>query len=378
MMGFDIKQHPHLSKERVCLFLPSLHGGGAEKVMFNLAQGLCKLGLKVDLVLVQAEGAYLKELPDAVRVIDLKASRVLSSLPSLVRYLRNERPIAILSAMDYANVVALLAVKLARISARTIVSVHTNLSMDIAHALSLKTRLTRYWIRPFYHRASAVVAVSQGVADDLVRLISLPPDKVRVIFNPVVTSDFFIKASAPVEHPWFQSGEPPVVLGVGRLTLAKDFSALIRAFAIVRDKRPAHLLILGEGEERDTLEALVKKLGLEGDVALPGFVDNPFCYARASALFVLSSRYEGFGNVLAEAMACNTPVVSVDCPSGPAEILEDGRWGTLVPVGDDALLAEAIHSQLDSVASAEMVESIMERFHEDRIVAQYLDVLIGE
>ena len=377
MMGFNMTQNPHPSKDRVCLFLPSLHGGGAEKVMLNLARGFLKSGLKVDLVLVRAEGVYLAEVPDAARVINLEASRVLFSLLGFVRYLRSERPMTILSAMDHANVVALLATKLAGVPVRTIVSVHTNLSSNIANGLTLKTRLTRYWIRPFYHNADAVVAVSHGVADDLVRLIGLPPELVKVIHNPVVTSELFIKASEPLGHPWLQLGELPVVLGVGGLTPPKDFPLLIRAFAAVKARRPARLIILGEGEERGMLEALVKSLGLEDDVMLPGFVDNPLSYARASSVFVLSSRFEGFGNVLVEAMACGIAVVSTNCPSGPSEILEEGRWGRLVPVGDVTALTEAILTQIDSVAPVGMVESVTERFHEDRIVSKYLNIMIG-
>ncbi len=367
-----------LCKDKVCLFLPSLHGGGAELVMLNLAVGFCKLGLKVDLVLVRAEGAYLSEVPDAVRIIDLNASRVLFSLPGLVRYLRKERPMAMLSAMDHANVIALLAKELAGVPVRTIVSIHTNLSMNIANAFSLTGRLIRYWIWPFYHRANTIIAVSRGVADDLVRLIRLPPEKVKVIYNPVVTAKLFTKSLEPLDHTWFQPGEPPVVLGVGSLSPPKDFPALIRAFASVRANRPARLIILGEGEARSDLEGLVRSLGLEDDVELPGFVDNPFVYFRAAALFVLSSRWEGFGNVLAEAMACGTPVVSTDCPSGPAEILEGGRWGCLVPAGDIPALAEAILTHIDSGAPSGMVESVMARFHEDLIVAQYRNVLMGE
>jgi len=363
---------------RIAIFLPSLRGGGAEKVMVTLAQGFCNHGLKVDLVLARAEGAYLNEVPQKVRIIDLNVSRVLFSLPGLVGYLRSERPAAILTAMDHANVVALLARRLSGVAVRTIASVHNNLSNTVANASSLKSRISRYWIRPFYPWADAVVAVSQGVAKDLVSLIGLPSEKVKIIYNPVVTPELFSNASKSLNHPWFYPGEPPVVLGVGRLTDQKDFQTLIHAFAYVRERRPARLMILGEGENRSTLEALVNALVLDNDVALPGFVDNPYSYMRAAALFVLSSRWEGFGNVLAEAMACGAPVVSTDCPSGPAEILEDGRWGALVPVGNVCAMAEAISFQLDSECPEGMKESVLERFDVNRIVNQYLDVLLPQ
>jgi len=334
-------------KEQIALFLPSLRGGGAERVMVNLARGLSERGLVVDLVLAKAEGPYLSQVPPGVRVVDLGAPRVLASLPGLVRYLRQERPKALLSALDHANVVALWARKLAGVPARVVVSVHNTLSRSTTNARNLRDRLIPRWIRAFYPWAHAVVAVSQGVAEDLVRITGLPKEKVRAIYNPVVTPELFAKAEEPLEHPWFVSGEPPVVLGVGRLTLQKDFTTLIRAFALVRKECPARLMILGEGEDRTKLEALVRELGLVEDVALPGFVENPYKYMKRARVFVLSSKWEGFGNVLVEAMALGTPVVSTDCPSGPSEILEGGKWGRLVSVGDVEALARAIVAGLD-------------------------------
>jgi len=363
---------------RVALFLPSLRGGGAEKVMVTLAKGFCNQGLSVDIVLARAEGPFLSEVPEGARIINLCASRVLFSLPGLVSYLRSERPTAILGAMDHANVVAILARRLSGVPVRTIASVHVNLSNTVANASSIKTRISRYWIRPFYPWADAIIAVSQDVAKDLVSRIGLPWEKVKVIYNPVVTPELFISAAKSLDHPWFQPGEPPVILGVGRLTDQKDFQTLIQAFDIVRKRRAVRLMILGEGEKRDALESLVNRLGLDEEVALPGFVENPYSYMQAAALFVLSSQWEGFGNVLAEAMACRTPVVSTDCPSGPAEILENGRWGSLVPVGDVNAMADAITFQLNSECAVEMTESALKRFDVSRIVNQYLDVLLPQ
>ena len=370
-------QNPNFPKDRLCLFLPSLHGGGAERVMLNLARAFSKLGLKVDLVLVRAEGVLLAEVPNEVRVVDLEASRVLLSLGGLVRYLRSERPVVILSAIDNANVISLMAAKLSRVPARTVVSIHTNVSNYAINESSLKTRLIRYWIRPFYRKASAIVAVSQGVADDLIRFIGLKPEIVKVIYNPVVGSEFFINAAKPLDHPWFKAGEPPVILGIGRLTSEKNFSDLIRAFDAVKAKRRARLMILGEGEERVKLHGMIKSLRLDSDVSLPGFVMNPLAFLRASALFVMTSKFEGFGNVLVEAMACGTPVVSTDCPSGPYEILEGGRWGRLVPVGDVRALEEAILEQIDSAPPVGTVESAKARFHEDLIALKYLNIMVG-
>lgn len=357
------------------MFVPSLRGGGAERVMSNLACGLAERGCKVDLVLARAEGPYLTELPPEVRIVDLKVPRVLASLPGLVRYLRRERPKALLSAMDHANVMALWAKRISGVSTRLVVSIHNTASLASKNARQSKARLLPQLARRFYPWADGIVAVSQGVADDFARITSLPWERIEVIYNPVITPELLEKAKEPVEHPWFGAGHPPVILGVGRLTKQKDFPTLIRAFAVVRKQRPVRLMILGEGEERPRLEALVKELGLGADAVLPGFVANPYAYMARAAVFVLSSAWEGFGNVLVEAMACGCPVVSTDCPSGPAEIMENGKYGTLVPVGDIGELAKGIVEVLDMPPDPTALHLRADLFSVNRITDKYLEVL---
>jgi len=359
---------------KVAIFLPSLRGGGAERVMVNLARGFAERGLQVDLVLAKAEGPYLSQVPQSVRVVDLKSKRVLYSLPGLVRYLRMERPKALLSAMDHANVVALWAKKLARVPTRVVVSVHSTTSIATKRAKNMRGRMMPLFIRKFYPWANAVVAVSKGVAEDLLKIAGLPKEKIRVIYNPVITPELFAKAEEPVGHPWFRPGEPPVILGIGRLTEAKDFPTLIRAFALVRKQRPARLMILGEGEERPKLEALVRELGLEKDVALPGFVDNPYKYMKRAAVFVLSSRWEGLPTVLIEALALGTPVVSTDCESGPAEILDGGKYGKLVPVADIEGLAKAIDEAITKPLL--LNPKILDHFCLGTVVNRYLKIIL--
>ena len=365
--------------DKLALFLPSLHGGGAERVKVNLAQGFAERGLKVDLVLAKAEGPYLSRVSSKVRVVDLRAKRVLYSLPALVQYLRRERPAALLSALNHANVVAIWAKKLACVKTRLVATEHTVLSQSTENTSSLRGRLMPLLIRLFYPWADAVVAVSRGVAEDLSSMTGLPLNKIKVIYNPVITPELFAKAEEPVDHPWFRPGEPPVILGVGRLTAAKDFPTLIRAFALVHKERPARLMILGEGEDRPELEALVRELGLEQDVALPGFVENPYKYMKRAAVFVLSSRWEGLPTVLIEALALGTPVVSTDCPSGPREILKGGECGLLVPPGDPKKLAEGILRILtDKALACELAEKGRRRatdFTVDKAVEQYLTLI---
>jgi glycosyltransferase involved in cell wall biosynthesis len=368
-MGREKKKH------HIALFLPSLRGGGAEKVMVNLALGFVEQGLKVDLVLAKAEGPYLSRVPEEVRVVDLGARRVLYSLPGLVRYLRRERPQAMLSALNYANIVAIWAKLLARVQTHLVVSERNTLSCSTQNASSVRVKLLPLLIKIFYPYADAVVAVSHGVAEDLITMTGLPMEKVKVIYNPVITPELFVKAEEPLDHPWFRPGEPPVVLGVGRLTKQKDFPTLIRAFALVRKERPARLMILGEGEERPKLETLARELGIEEDFVLPGFVENPYKYMKRASAFVLSSRWEGLPAVLIEALALGVPVISTNCPSGPAEILEHGKWGCLVPVGEPHLLARAILEILQNDVRIPSHKTAWERFSKENAVIAYLQVL---
>lgn len=358
----------------IAIFVPSLEGGGAERVMVALANGFAVQGLKVDLVLVHAIGPYLAEVSPMVRVVDLGSRRVLFCLPRLVRYLRATRPTAMLSALSHVNVIAILARLIARVPTRLAVSERATYSLQIQHERTLYARILTPLMRWTYPRADVVVAVSQGVADDLERAIGLPTEKIEVAYNPVVTPALLEQADEPLHHPWVAEGEPPVVLGVGRLSGEKDFSTLIKAFAKVHSQQPCRLVILGEGGLRGTLEALVAEKGLSSSVLLPGFVDNPFAWMRRASLFVLSSACEGLPNALIQAMACGTRVVSTDCPSGPMEILEGGRWGRLVPVGDVDAMAAAIADSLDERQSPDVI-SRAQNFGQAQSIDKYLDAL---
>jgi glycosyltransferase involved in cell wall biosynthesis len=334
----------------IAFFLPSLRGGGAERVMINLVDGITARGLPVDIVLAVAEGTFLDHLPPSVRVVDLRAGRVLRSFAPLVGYLRRERPRALVSSLTHANVIALVAAKVARRGTPVIATVHNTMSESTPQQRTLWRGLWPALVRTCYPWAAGVVAVSRGAADDLARTTGLPRDGIEVVYNPVITSSLMSLAQRKSDHPWLAAGQPPVILGVGRLTRQKDFPTLVRAFAEVRRRRPARLIILGEGEDRAALEALAAELGVAGDVALPGFSDSAATYMAGAALFVLSSAWEGLPTVLIEALAAGAQVVSTDCPSGPREILQDGQLGALVPVGDPAALAAAMAAALDRPA----------------------------
>jgi glycosyltransferase involved in cell wall biosynthesis len=358
----------------IAFFLPLLTAGGAERVTLNLAQGITERGLPVDLVVAAAEGPFRDQVPSAVRLVDLRAGRVLRSLIPLSGYLRRERPRVLFSQMDHANLVALWAARLARRATPVVVTVHNTLSQATRQDGRLAHRLWPPLLRIFYPWAASVVAVSRGAADDLARTVGLPRDRVEVVYNPVITPAMMALAGQAPDHPWFAPGQPPVILGVGRLTRQKDFATLIRAFAEVRRTRIAHLIILGEGEDRRDLETLVTKLGLTDDVALLGFRENAMAYIAGSALFVLSSAWEGLPTVLIEALAAGTRVVSTDCPSGPREILQEGRLGTLVPVGHAAALADAMIGALDRPGDPVPPDALTP-FTRDAAVDHYLSLI---
>lgn len=377
MSSFSRKSN--VISNRVALFLPSLDGGGAERVAVTLVNGMAQRGVAVDLVLASAVGPYLPDVAPQVRIVDLRAGRVSKALWPLSRYLRREHPAATLSFMNHANVVAVLAHRLAGQPGRLVVSERTNIRIEAGRAHGIQQRLVYALVPWAYRRADGVTAVSQEAARDLERFARLSEGSVRAIYNPFDLAKIAALAQGPLDHPWFQPGQPPVLLAIGRLTEQKDFSTQLRAFAQLRQRRQTRLLILGEGELRGELEAMARQLGLtDDDVQLPGFTRNPFAYLARAALFVLSSRWEGLPGVLIEAMACGAPVVSTDCPSGPREILEGGRWGQLVPVGDVAALAQAMASVLDTPREAlPDVRRRVRDFDQERAIDAYLDMLGG-
>lgn len=359
---------------RVALFVPSLNGGGAERVISILAGGFAERGLAVDLVLVNATGPYLADVPYGVRIIDLKSRRLMTSLPGLVGYLRRERPKALLSTLFHANVMALWAVALSRVPVRTVTRQPNMLNLGVGRKKKLKDRMIAHFLKRTVAKADAVVALNARMAEELHDIMRLPRDQIRIINNPVPTERIASKGEEAVDHPWFGNGEPPVILSVGRLTYQKDFASLIEAFAIVRRKQPARLMILGEGELRKQLETRINEHGLNDDVAMPGLERNPYKYMRRAAVFVLPSRWEGFPNVLVEAMASGAPVIATNCPGGTAEILDNGRWGGLVPVADTTAMARAIIDAI-SAKSHPDVSLRLKDFSLDSIVNKYIQTL---
>lgn len=359
----------------IALFVPVLTGGGAERVMVTLANEFGKRCLTVDMVLAEASGPYLQDVHHTVRVVDLRAAGVPQAILPLAGYLRKQRPKVLLSTLKNANLAAILAKTLARGDTRVFVREAAPLSPWLEGATSFKAKVYPPLMRTLYRKADGVIANSFGTAEDIAGVTGLAPERIEVIYNPVATAEISAKAQEPSPHPWLVCKEVPVVLAVGRLTELKGFHTLIRAVALLKRRVECRLIILGEGEQRAELERSISQLGLERSVDLPGFVSNPFSYVKQADVFVLSSLWEGFGMVIAEALSVGTPVVATDCPSGPAEILERGRHGRLVPVGDPEAMALAIEKTINHPPDRELLKARAEAFSVEHIIPQYLQVL---
>lgn len=368
-----------MKEKKVAFFLPSLVGGGAERVMLDLACHFDKEGISVDLILVRAVGPYLAKVPAGIRIFDFECNRVLTCIPSLVRYIIREKPSAVISTLGHANLVAVLAKMILFSNVRIVLREATMPSHPIYDKGSpLKSRFLRLLRKILYPYANMIVAVSKGVSSDLIESFGVPKDRVKVIYNPAVHSELFELAKIPVSHPWFNPKSLPIVLAVGRLSKEKDYATLVKAFSLTCKKRKARLVILGEGEDRKGLQSLIARLGMEDFISLPGFVDNPFAFMEKADVFVLSSVCEGMPNALIQALVLGVAVVSTDCPSGPREVLDGGQLGTLVPVGDVEALAAAIANNLEKPFVPNDLSWVWDNFSLDKVARLYRNALLGD
>lgn len=351
------------------IYTPRLGVGGGELSLLRLAEGLARLGVQVTFVVHELTPLAQVRRP-GVGVICLHSQRTLAAVLGLARCLRQHRPQALLAAFPHSNLAAVAARALARVPCTLVLSEHAPPRQQVAHMGGWRYSALPLLLRALYPRADAVVAVSQGVKVDLVGLSAghLAP---QVIYNPVLPADLTARMAGPAAHPWLETAGLEVVLALARLSDEKDLPTLLQAFALLAAVRPkARLVVCGEGPQRRALQALAQDLSVAPRVALVGVVANPFASLARARAFALSSRFEGFGNVLVEAMACGVPVVSTDCPVGPREILQDGRYGALVPVGDAPALAAALARALDG-GQPEGARAFAQQFTEDRCAAAY-------
>lgn len=361
-----------LSETEIAFLVPSLGGGGAERVMMDLARETASRGRQVDIVVVSREDSVDDpDLGPSVRVVHLDQKRVALAMPAFLLYLRRARPDAILSTLEHTNVLALVGTRLVR-GSRVVVREANTYGEGVGRWSPVRWTL-RKLMKLTYPLASAVVAVSEGVSASLRQGLGIS-GAVHVIPNPVITQRVLSGAEAPVPHPWFAKGEPPVVLGVGRLTKQKGFDVLIRAFAEAQRSEPCRLVLLGEGELRDELVSLTQELGVSASVDMPGFANNPFAYMANCGAFVLSSRWEGLPNVLIQALAVGAKVVATDCPSGPFEITDGGRLAPLVAVDDVQGMATAIVATLQSKREPPPPDWL-QRYSLTEVTSRYLELL---
>ncbi len=404
------------SQRPVAIVTPSLAGQGAERKALYIAAGLLERGHRVDLLLHRMLCHYPEEVPEGVRIFfvsgrgDARTRSALDRVPVIprpfapdpphgrVRYPRltaagrlprgqwpllasarlprwaaaiagytdRERPRALLAMNVLATAAAAMASNLARHRAWTVATLHEPLA---------GRRLRR--ARRSYPAADAVVGVSRGVTGEFARIPGLASERVHTVYNPILGEFIARKSREPVDHPWLDETGPPLVVAIGKLIERKGFATLLHAFARLAARRPARLIVLGEGRFRSRLVSLAKRLGIARQVEFPGFAENPYAFLARADLFVLSSRNEALPTVLIEAMVCGCPVVSTDCDFGPREILEGGRHGPLVPVGDPDALAAAMLAVLDEPPPREALRDRAGFFDAARAVDRYEALLLG-
>jgi len=361
---------------RIGFFLATSGWSGVDRIAKNLLPALSRRGYLVDLIKVKGHGPFLPpELRDTVNVIELRASHTYSAFPGLVRYIYENRPSVLFSDKDRANRVALLARAISGRKTRLVLSSGTTISVDLVHRGPFERMLQRFSMGRLYALADKVIVTCEGVRRDMAAYTGLDIKKIEVVPPPVVPSWAFSQNLPFPDHPWFGPNKMPVVLGAGELSYRKDFETLIRAFSIVEKRRRLRLIILGKGKQKRHLKALSFGLGIEDKVSFPGFVQDPYPFMAHAALFALTSRWEGLGFVLIEALSLGTPAVSTDCPSGPQEVLDGGRYGPLVPVGDFEALAAAMERVLEDPLPACVLREAARPYEVEQATEAYIEAM---
>ena len=358
----------------ITIYTPSLSVGGIGRNWLHIMEELHRRGIPCDLVVTDDKSPLMEELPPSARVFRVGTTHELFSLPSLARYLLARGPAGILTDRLRLNRAVIRAGRMVGRRPPIIMSFHNPVSLKLDTLPPKRRRRFERKLRWCVGPNRRIVAVSQGVAQDLVERVGFPRDKVVVVPNPVVTPRLLSMAQEPVDHPFFREG-CPVIVTAARMTEQKDFSTLLKAFRALCREMEARLVILGTGKYFDAVAREVEELGLGSKVAMLGFHVNPYKFMARAGLFVLSSRWEGFGNVLVEALACGTPVVATDCPVGPREVLEGGRLGSLVPVGDVAAMKEAMADLLMEPPDPGFLKSGVEKYTAERSTNGYLAAL---
>lgn len=329
----------------------SAQGGGAERVMISVANSFLEKGYDIDFVFVHAEGPFIKEINKNINIVDLKSKRAIYSLFKFYFYLWKNKPNILISALNYINLIAIFSCFFVFNKPKVIVTEHGTLSA-VTKDLEGTGKIVPRLMKLLYPYAQKIICVSNGVADDLAEQLNIDRGDINTIYNPIDFEYINNKKDLPLIHPWVGT-DIPIILGAGRLVDVKNFPLLINAFLKVRAKVNCRLVIIGEGEKRKDLELLITASSFSDDILLYGFTDNPYQWMKAAKVFVLSSNTEGLPTVLIEALACGVKVISTDCPYGPREILDNGRYGVLVEVGNiDELASTIVNSLTDNMQNS--------------------------
>lgn len=345
--------------------------------MVTLANQFSRTGFSVDLVLVDAKGAFLSEVDSGVNIVPLNSKKTVLSIFPLVKYLRRERPDVMLSTLLMANIIAVLASKLAFVKTKIVVREAINPSAHNKFILSSQERIIATFRKWTLKNADHIVTPSEGVKEDLIKCFNINGLHISTIFNPIDMHRISSESLKPLPNSMIFLHSLPVILGIGRLNEQKDFESLIKAFSIVCKTKDSYLVILGEGDERENLQDLISQLDLRGRVFLPGFVNNPFSFVHMAAVYVLSSKYEGLPNTLVQAAVLGKSIVSTNCPSGPFEILEEGKYGRLVSIGDYKMMAEGILEGLEGKLRLFPKEKAFIKYDSVNIAKEYLRILLN-
>jgi glycosyltransferase involved in cell wall biosynthesis len=356
----------------IAIYIQDFTGGGAEMVTVRLANELAAMGRPVHILVNQDKGILRSQVDPNVVIIDLKAQRTLAALPKLIAYLKKVAPAAMISGLLHNNIIAIAAHLFARRLDRLFICQHNTFSMEAKRSLKYFASSVLFAVAIRF--CDHIIAVSRGAADNLIGWTAISPQRVTVIYNPIVTSAFEEKADHNPEHPWLSVPAAKTFVAVGRLTPQKDYPTLMRAFALVRQSIDAKLIVLGEGVLLEELKAETIRLNIADSVEFIGFQSNPLAYIKRACALVLTSKFEGFGNVLAEALACGTQVISTAC-NGPTEILDNGRFGALVPIGDHQAIAQAMIAAAEEQPDRNYLRTAAIRFRTDIVARQYLDLI---
>lgn len=365
-----------MNKIEIVFYLNAISDGGQCKVILDVAYGISNFGYSVTFLYSKITSDIFiteKIKKSSIKFIDLNVKLRLNAVYPLTNFLKTHQPDIIISGGSDNNCVVVLSKILAKSEAKVIISEHASLTSILKNTKKPYVKALPILMQALYPHADAVIAVSKGVSTDISRIIRLPIDRIKVIYNPVIHKELLDMSKEALSHPWFLDKKDPIIIAAGRLSYEKGYINLINAFHIISENTTCRLLILGEGPQRYELQNKIDSLNLSDKVQLYGRVNNPYAYMSSADLFVLSSLWEGFGNVLVEALACNTPVVSTDCPHGPREILEDGKWGKLVPIEDSEALAKAMLDTLNS--PRQDVFKRAEEFTHDKSIARYVEVI---